>query len=164
MMNLTGSVSEQNLKNAIVGEHQAFLKFLRIRNVADVLGPPEVAELWRATSLLRGGHSKIDQLFKSTLLEQTEGLPGAGPSAVPFDKVYYTEGYWPGWYGKPNVPYTEEDADKYDQYATTARNEGFDELADWFTKLANAERSQIPGAAPTPTSPTPPAQFTFEPN
>jgi rubrerythrin len=143
MMDLAGSVSEQNLKKAIVGEHQAFFKFLRIRNVADVTGPPEVAELWRATALLRGGHPKVDQLFKNTLLEQTVGLPGVGASAVPMDKVFYTEGYWPGWYGQPQVTYTQADVDRYTQYSATARSEGFTELADWFTKLAAAEHSQL---------------------
>jgi hypothetical protein len=166
MMDITGSTSEQNLRNAITGEHEAFIKFLRVKNIADVQGPPEVAELWRKTSLLRGGHPAIDQLFNQILIDKVKDTSGQGPSAV----SYSVAGYIPGvmdylWYPFQNIPCTQKDVDTYLTYAGTARAEGFEELAEWFTALADAERSQIP-RTPSPTEP-PKAQFGtfhFEPN
>jgi hypothetical protein len=155
MMDITGSASEQNLRNAIVGEHQAFVKFLRIRNIEDVKGPPAVGE-----------HPKIDQLFRDLLVEKVEQSAGQGPSAVAYGDAMYIPGVMDYlWYPFPALECTQADVDKYTQYAGTARAEGFIELADWFTALAAAEASSI-RTPPAPGSP-PVAQFGtfhFEPN
>lgn len=166
MMDITGSTSEQNLRTAIVGEHEAFIKFLRVKNVADVQGPPEIAELWRKTSLLRGGHPAIDQLFTQILIDKVKDTAGQGPSAVAYSVASYIPGVMDYvWYPFQNIPSTQQDVDTYLAFAGTAQAEGYAELAEWFTALAAAERSMIPR---TPAANEPPVAqfgtFHFEPN
>ncbi len=120
-MDIAGTQTEQNFKTAITGEHHALEKFLHWRNIADVIGPPEVHTLYRLTGMLTAGYANIEQLYKSTLVEAMVDHPR---------HVHHVE-------------FTQQDVDRYLGYAETARDEGFEEMAEWFEALAEAERSQI---------------------
>ena len=122
-MEIEGTQTEENFKTAITGEHHALEKFLRWRSIADVIGPPEVHALYRATSMLIAGHAAVGALYKNTL--------GYAINAGRRQQ-------------DPAVQFTQEDVDKYLGYADVAREEGFEEMAEWFEALAAAERSQIP--------------------
>jgi rubrerythrin len=122
-MEIAGTQTEQNFKNAITGDHHALEKFLRWRSIADVVGPPEVQALYRATKMLVAGHAMVGEVYKQT-------LSGVKPAQ---------------WQQPdPDVQFTEQDVEKYLGYSEVAKEEGFDEIAEWFEALAAAERSQIP--------------------
>lgn len=129
-MDIAGTQTEQNFKNAITGEHHALEKFLRWRSIADVIGPPQVHELYRLTSLLIAGHATVGEIYKNTLREAVEG------------HVHHHHAMYK--HPEPSVEFTQEDVDRYLDYAAQAKDEGFFEMSDWFTALAEAERSQIP--------------------
>jgi len=129
-MDIVGTKTEENLKHAIAGEHHVLEKFMRWRSTADVVGPPEVHTLYRLTSMLTNGHAAIKTLYVTTLRETMEWRPEQMRS-----------GYVPP---EPSVEFTQTDVEKYLHYADVAATEGLQEIADWFTALADAERSQIP--------------------
>jgi hypothetical protein len=133
-MNISGTQTEQNFKTAIVGEHHALEKFLRWNNIADVVGPPEVHNLYRLTGLLVAGHQSVGQLYKQTLRE------AIADHAHHAHHVHHANFKEP----EPSVEFTQTDVEKYLEYADVAANEGFQEIAEWFTALSEAERSQIP--------------------
>ena len=131
-MDIAGTQTEQNFKNAITGEHHALEKFLRWSSIADVVGPPEVHTLYRLTGMLTSGHANIGEVYKNTLFEAMENH---------HHHHHHINGYQEP---DPEVEFTAADVEKYLAYAQTAQDEGFAEIADWFTALAEAERSQIP--------------------
>ena len=49
-MNLSGSKTEQSLKDAFAGESQANRRYLYFANQCDVLGEPDMAALFRSMS------------------------------------------------------------------------------------------------------------------
>ena len=49
-MNLSGSKTEQSLKDAFAGESQANRRYLYFANQCDVLGEPDMAALFRSTA------------------------------------------------------------------------------------------------------------------
>jgi rubrerythrin len=125
-MDLKGSSTEQNLKDAFAGESQANRRYLYFANKADVEGQPEVASLFRATAEGETGHAHGHLEYLEQVGDPATGLPIGGTSdnlkaAIAGETHEYT--------------------DMYPGMAKSAREEGFDEIADWFETLAKAERS-----------------------
>ena len=126
MAALKGSKTEANLKEAFAGESQANRRYLYFAQKADVEGYPDVSALFRSVAEGETGHAFGHFDF---LRETGDPVTGAkvGPtednlkSAVEGETYEYTEMY-PG-------------------FARTARDEGFDEIAEWFETLARAEKS-----------------------
>jgi rubrerythrin len=125
-MHLKGSKTEQNLKDAFAGESQANRRYLYFANKADVEGQNDVAALFRSTAEGETGHAHGHLEF----LEQV-GRPGHRPA----DRQH------PQNLKAAVAGETHEYTDMYPGMAKTARDEGFDEIADWFETLAKAERS-----------------------
>jgi rubrerythrin len=126
MANLKGSKTEQNLKDAFAGESQANRRYLYFAQKADVEGYNDVAAVFRSTAEGETGHAHGHLEF----LEQT-GDPATGLPIGSTDKNL-----------KAAVAgETHEYTDMYPGMARTARQEGFDEIADWFETLAKAEKS-----------------------
>ena len=125
-MKLKGSKTEGNLKAAFAGESQANRRYLYFANKADVEGQNDVAALFRSTAEGETGHAHghLDYLAESG--DPATGLP-IGPSRSNLKAAVAGE--------------THEYTDMYPGMAKTARDEGFDEIADWFETLAKAERS-----------------------
>jgi len=126
MAELKGSKTEQNLKDAFAGESQANRRYLYFAKVADVEGYADVAGLFKDTADGETGHAHGHLDFLKKVGDPATGKPiGATDknlaAAVAGETYEYTEMY-PGM-------------------AKTAREEGFDDIAEWFETLAKAEKS-----------------------
>ena len=126
MASLKGSKTEQHLKDAFAGESQANRRYLYFANKADVEGQNDVAALFRSTAEGETGHAHGHLEFLETVGDPATGLP-IGPTRLNLKAAVAGE--------------THEYTDMYPGMAKAARQEGFDEIADWFETLAKAERS-----------------------
>ena len=125
-MSLEGSQTLENLKAAFAGESQANRRYLYFAKVADVEGYPDIAGNFRDTAEGETGHAHGHLDYIKTVGDPATGLPIGDTlenlaAAVAGETHEYTEMY-PGM-------------------AKTAREEGFEEIADWFETLAKAEKS-----------------------
>jgi rubrerythrin len=125
-MSLDGTQTHQNLKDAFAGESQANRRYLYFAKVADIEGYPEIAENFRSTAEGETGHAHGHLDYLKAVGDPATNLPiGDTPdnlrAAVAGETHEYTEMY-PGM-------------------AKSAREEGFEEIADWFETLAKAEKS-----------------------
>ncbi|RZU03097.1 rubrerythrin family protein [Rivibacter subsaxonicus] len=126
-MQLKGSKTEQNLKNAFARESQASRRYLYFANKADIEGQCDVSALFRSTAEGEIGHAQGHLEF----LEHGSGDPITGlPIGATRDNLKAAV-----------ASATHEYADLYPGMAKQARDEGFEEIADWFETLAKAERS-----------------------
>ncbi len=125
-MELKGSKTEQNLKEAFAGESQANRRYLYFAQQADVEGYNDVAALFRSTAEGETGHAFGHLEYLEQVGDPATGLP-IGNTKDNLKAAVAGETY--------------EYTDMYPGMAKTAREEGFDEIADWFETLAKAERS-----------------------
>jgi rubrerythrin len=123
---LKGSQTEQNLKDAFGIEAQANRRYLYFAAKADVEGLPEVASLFRSTADGETGHAHGHLEFLERAGDPVTGLP-FGPTRDNLRSAVASE--------------VAESGQMYPGMARTARDEGFDDIADWFETLAKAERS-----------------------
>ena len=126
MSKLKGSKTEANLKEAFAGESQANRRYLYFANKADVEGQNDVAALFRSTAEGETGHAHGHLEYLEQCGDPATGLP-IGSSRQNLMAAVAGE--------------THEYTDMYPGMAKTARDEGFDEIADWFETLARAEKS-----------------------
>ncbi len=126
MPDLKGSKTEENLKEAFAGESQANRRYLYFAQKADVEGYPDVAALFRSVAEGETGHAfgHFDHL--AAVGDPVTGVT-VGPTADNLKSAIEGETY----------EYTE----MYPGFARTARDEGFDQIAEWFETLARAEKS-----------------------
>jgi len=125
-MSLKGSKTAQNLKDAFAGESQANRRYLYFANKADVEGQQDIAALFRSTAEGETGHAHGHLDYLEAIGDPATGLP-FGPTSANLKAAIAGE--------------THEYTDMYPGMARTAREEGFEEIADWFETLAKAERS-----------------------
>ena len=123
---LKGSKTHESLKEAFAGESMANRRYLYFAKVADVEGQPDIAGLFRDTAEGETGHAHghLDYLRKAG--DPATDMP-IGDTAANLKSAIAGETY--------------EYTSMYPGMARTAREEGFDEIADWFETLARAERS-----------------------
>ncbi|MCA3179943.1 MAG: rubrerythrin family protein [Burkholderiaceae bacterium] len=126
MPSLKGTKTHDNLKAAFAGESQANRRYLYFANKADVEGHTEVAALFRSTAEGETGHAHGHLDYLAEVGDPATDLP-IGSSSNNLKAAVAGE--------------THEYTDMYPGMAKTARDEGFDEIADWFETLAKAERS-----------------------
>ncbi len=125
-MQLKGSQTEANLKAAFAGESQANRRYLYFAAKADVEGQNDVAAVFRSTAEGETGHAHGHLEYLEASGDPATGLP-IGPSRDNLKAAIAGE--------------THEYTDMYPGMAKAARQEGFEEIADWFQTLAKAERS-----------------------
>jgi len=125
-MELKDSKTAENLKDAFAGESQANRRYLYFAQKADIEGAPDVASVFRSTAEGETGHAHGHLEY----LEEV-GDPATG------EKMGETEDNLKSAIAGETHEYT----DMYPGMARTARDEGFDEIADWFETLAKAEKS-----------------------
>ena len=123
---LKGTKSFDNLKGAFAGESQANRRYVYFARMADIEGYPDVGGLFRDTSEAETGHAFGHLDFLKEVGDPVTGVPIGKTednlkSAVEGETYEYTEMY-PG-------------------FAKIARQEGLNELAEWFETLAKAEKS-----------------------
>jgi rubrerythrin len=130
MAELKGSNTEQNLKDAFAGESQANRRYLYFASKADVEGYNDVATVFRSTAEGETGHAHGHLEYLEAVGDPATGLPIGGTSnnlkaAIAGETHEYT--------------------DMYPGMAKTARDEGFDEIGDWFETLANVDSGAATG-------------------
>ena len=123
---LDGTKTHQHLKDAFAGESQANRRYLYFAKVADVEGHPEVAGNFRDTAEGETGHAHGHLDFLKQVGDPATGEP-IGETSKNLKAAIAGETY----------EYTE----MYPSFARTARDEGFEEIAEWFETLARAEKS-----------------------
>ena len=122
----TESKTHQNLKDAFAGESQANRRYLYFAKVADVEGLPEIAGNFKETADGETGHAHGHLDFLKQVGDPATGLP-IGSSEKNLKAAIAGE--------------THEYQAMYPGMAKTAREEGFDDVAEWFETLAKAEKS-----------------------
>jgi rubrerythrin len=123
---LQGTKTEGNLKEAFAGESQANRRYLYFAQKADVEGYNDVASVFRSTAEGETGHAHGHLEYLAEVGDPATGKP-IGPTSKNLAAAIAGE--------------THEYTDMYPGMAKTARQEGFEEIADWFETLAKAEKS-----------------------
>ena len=126
MSKLNGSRTHDNLKAAFAGESQANRRYLYFAKIADVEGEPEIAGNFRDTAEGETGHAHGHLDYLKAVGDPATGLP-----------IGTTEQNLAAGIAGETHEYT----DMYPGMAKSARDEGFDEIADWFETLAKAEKA-----------------------
>ena len=125
-MNLKDSKTQANLKEAFAGESQANRRYLYFARKADIEGYPEIAGLFRDVAEGETGHAFGHFEFLEEVGDPVTGMP-VGSTDKNLQSAVEGETY--------------EFSQMYPGFSKTAREEGFDEIADWFETLARAEKS-----------------------
>ncbi len=123
---LQGTKTHQNLKEAFAGESQANRRYMYFAKVADVEGYPEIAGNFKETADGETGHAHGHLDYLKQVGDPATGEPIGNTeknlkSAIK-GETYEYETMYPGM-------------------AKTAREEGFDDIAEWLETLAKAEKS-----------------------
>ena len=126
MAELQGSKTHDNLKEAFAGESQANRRYLYFGRKAELEKQTEVAALFRDTADSETSHAFGHLEFLAEVGDPATGLP-IGTLEETLQAAAAGETY--------------EFTAMYPGFAKTAREEGFDEIADWFGTLARAERT-----------------------
>ena len=126
MAGLKGTHTHENLKEAFAGESQANRRYLWFAQKADIEGLPDVASLFKNVADGETGHAHGHLEYLAEVGDPASGEP-IGDSEQNLKASIAGETY----------EYTQ----MYPGFGKTAREEGFNEIADWFETLAKAEKS-----------------------
>jgi rubrerythrin len=126
MPQLDGTKTHENLKEAFAGESQANRRYLYFARKADIEGLTDVSSLFRDTAEGETGHAFGHFDFLAEVGDPATGEP-VGSTAKNLASAVAGETY--------------EFTAMYPGFAKTARDEGFEEIADWFATLARAEKT-----------------------
>ena len=126
MSALKGSKTEENLKEAFAGESQANRRYLYFAQKADIEGYNDVSAVFRSTAEGETGHAHGHLEYLEKVGDPATGKP-IGSTTDNLRAAIAGE--------------THEYTDMYPGMARTAREEGFEEIAEWFETLAKAEKS-----------------------
>jgi rubrerythrin len=128
MASLHGTKTHANLTEAFARESQANRRYLWFAQKADIEGHPEAAALFRSVAEGETGHAHGHLEYLAEVGDPASGGP-IGDTAQNYKAAIAAETY--------------EATQMYPDFATVARDEGFDEIAEWFETLARAEQSHI---------------------
>ena len=123
---LAGSRTEANLRAAFAHESQVNRRYLYFAQKADLEGLHEVAEVFRATAEGETSHAHGHLQFLEGSADPVSGEP-FGPTAANLNAAIGGE--------------RRAAEDMYPEMARIAREEGFEQVAQWFEALVRAERS-----------------------
>ena len=126
MPSLKGTVTEQNLRNAFAWESQANRRYLYFTQKADAEGFNDVAAVFRSTAESKSGRGHRYLEYLEEVGGPATGKP-IGPTGDNLKAAIAGESH--------------EYTDLYPGMVRAARQEGFDEIADWFETLAKAGKS-----------------------
>lgn len=126
MAQLKGSKTQDNLKHAFAGESMANRRYLYFARRADIEGYPDIGGLFRDTSEAETGHAFGHLDYLKEVGDPATNAP-IGDTRKNLQSAIEGETY--------------EFTEMYPGMARAAREEGFDEIADWFETLARAEKS-----------------------
>lgn len=123
---LHGTKTHENLKEAFAVESQANRRYLWFAQKADIEGLPGVASLFKNVADGETGHAYGHLEYLAEVGDPTSGEP-IGDTAQNLEASIAGETY--------------KYAQMYPDFAKTARDEGFSEIAEWFETLTRAEKS-----------------------
>jgi rubrerythrin len=123
---LKGTKTHSNLKAAFAGESQANRRYEYFAKQADVEGYPDVAGLFRDTAAGETGHAHGHLDYLKQVGDPATDEP-IGTTEKNLASAVAGE--------------THEYQSMYPSMAKEAREEGFDDIAEWFETLAKAEKS-----------------------
>ena len=128
MPSLRGTETEQNLKDALAAESGANCRYRYFAQKADVEGYNDVAAVFRSTADGKTGqvHGHLEYL-------EEVGDPATGKPIDPTGDVLKAA----------IASETHEYIDMYAGMARVARQEGVDEMADWFEMLAKGGKRHV---------------------
>ena len=126
MPSLVGTKTGKNLKAAFAKSAEAHLRYLYFAQKADIEGYNDVSAVFRSTAVGETGHAHGHLDF---LAEVGDPMTGKAIGTTADNLVAAIAGE------------TFEYTDMYPGMARSAREEGFEEIADWFETLAKAEKS-----------------------
>ena len=126
MASLKGTKTHESLKEAFAGESMANRRYLYFARKAELEGFAEVKDLFEDTAKGETGHAFGHFDF---LAEVGDPVTGVAVGATSDNLKSAIEG--------ETYEYTE----MYPGFAKTARDEGFEEVAEWLETLARAEKS-----------------------
>ena len=126
MPSLVGTKTEKNLKEAFAKSSKANLRYLYFARMADLEGYNDISAVFRSTAEGETGHAHGHLQY----LEET-GDPATG------EQIGDTSLNLKAAIAGEAHEYT----DMYPGMARAARDEGFEEIADWFETLAKTEKS-----------------------
>ena len=121
-----GTETEQNLKDAFAGESQASQRYVDFAQSADAEGLRVAAAALRSTAESKTVHAHGHLGYLRDVRNPASSEP-IGPTRDNLRAALASE--------------THEYTDMYPGMARAAREEGFDEIADWFETLAKAGKS-----------------------
>lgn len=118
-MDLKGSKTEQNLKTAFAGESQARNKYTYYAAKAREEGLNDIADIFEETAKNEENHAKLwfEALSGGAIYDTVENLADAAAGEH------------------------EEWTNMYKEFAQTAKEEGFNDLASKFTQVGNIENT-----------------------
>ncbi len=125
-MDLKSSKTHENLIEAFKGESMANRRYLYFARRADIEGYPDIGGLFRDTAEAETGHAFGHLDFLKEVGDPATGEP-IGDTAANLKSAVAGETY--------------EFTEMYPGFAKVAREEGFEEIAEWFETLAKAEKS-----------------------
>jgi len=123
---LKGTKTHENLLEAFAGESQANRRYIWFAQKADIEGYPDAAALFRSVAEGETGHAHELLEYIAEVGDPASGEP-IGETEANLKASVASEAY--------------EHTQLYPEFAKTARDEGFNEIADWFETLARAEKS-----------------------
>ncbi len=123
---LVGTKTGKNLKEAFAKSSEAHVRYLYFARKADIEGYNDVSAVFRSTAEGETGHAHGHLEFLEEVGDPATGEPIGNTEAN---------------LGAEIAGETYEYTDMYPSMARPAREEGFDEIADWFETLAKAEKS-----------------------
>jgi rubrerythrin len=126
MAELAGTTTHHNLKAAFAAECLANRRYLWFAQKADIEGYPAAAALFRSVAEGETGHAFGHLDFLAAVGDPVTGEP-IGDTDENFKVAIANETY----------EYTQ----MYPGFARTARDEGFDDIAEWLETVAKAEKS-----------------------
>lgn len=125
-MNLIGSKTLENLKQAFASEAKANRRYLYFASYAEMEGFNDVAAIFRATAEAETGHANGLLDFLAEAGDPDTGCP-IGSSVDHLKSAIVGETY--------------ESVKGYPDMAMVALEEGFSDIAKWFEALAKSEKS-----------------------
>ena len=127
MPSLKGTRTARNLKEAFAKEARANRRYLYFAEKANIEGYHDISAVFRSTANRKTGHAHGHLEFLEEVGDPDTGAPiGTTPENLRAAVA-----------GDANAS-----ADVYPGMAKTARDEGFDEVADWFETLAKAKKTE----------------------
>jgi rubrerythrin len=126
MAELSGTKTHENLKAAFTRESEANRRYLWFAQQADIEGRPEAAALFRAVAEGETSHAFGHLEYLVDVGDPASGGP-IGETAQHLRVAIAGE--------------IHDATELYPGFAQTARDEGLDDIADWFESIARDEHS-----------------------